>query len=353
MNSLTGMRTFRIAMRIADLQQTLEKIHEKYPKFPRQILEYVSNEIPESALEWVVNSISNNSGRWPEDVPRFLEAWQAFTTMQGNQAFKQALAQINPNTRNPLNFTLHQIEAAEAAAKPPEKSKRQEIRDIKMKGVKLLNEKDGIRVYEVTTPEAACYMSKETKWCTSNPTTADTYLINGPLYIFVDSSGQKLAQCHPESGELKDAPDVDILGNKQEPYLRLLPPKAREVFLYEADIKDLQNEVLNFDDHAGSSSEEETEMNLRDLQEKVLDKGDPQLCAYFAAFAANSPFPEGESIIAQNARASLYYAESSLYGPFPEGEPAIAKSPQVAADYMKKFPARREAIHQLAIPRDR
>ena len=63
------------------------------------------------------------------------------------------------------------------------KSKTETEKEILQSGVEVFGENDDWIVYKTTSPEALSKLSWGTKWCTSDISTAQEYLSDGPMYI--------------------------------------------------------------------------------------------------------------------------------------------------------------------------
>lgn len=179
-----------------DLEKTIEVLKSKYYNQP--ILE-ISKEVPEQAIEWVTKSLLRGSGVWPEDAPRFKNEFDNYSKNRGNQKYTSALKEINPEYRNILNYTLHDLEQASEIINP-QIQWSQNFRELP-EGAKLIKEVPPYRMVEVMTPEAAVELGSGTRWCTTSlnkygePEIAKKYLKDGQLYV-IFKNNQKIAQYH-------------------------------------------------------------------------------------------------------------------------------------------------------------
>jgi hypothetical protein len=79
------------------------------------------------------------------------------------------------------------------------------------KGTKIVANNNSYILYEVSSVEDACEIGKGTGWCTKDPKFAKQYMIDdypgSKLYVLTKADGDKLAQIHFESGQIKDIKD--------------------------------------------------------------------------------------------------------------------------------------------------
>lgn len=307
-------RTRRLAGRIADLAQSIQRLEQKFNFDPRtysDLVQNVAQAVPEQQLEWVLTSIQKGSGRWPEDKPRFLAAFEAYQKLRGDQKFRTYLTQFNSQLRNPLNYTLHQIEGAADAAKPPEKSKSQIVRDVKQQGAKVIYDQESYKIIQIggegtdikQAAQAACYYAKGTKWCTSDADTAETYLEDDPLYV-IFAGGVKVAQLHQHSNQL-----LDLQDNEFNP-----DPKLLSILLA---LKLLTPDLAV--EHAARMGK-----RIPAVEAAVVT---PDTAVRYAKTVIKGRWPEAEQVIASSASSALDYAEHVIGGRWPPGEPAILKRP--------------------------
>jgi len=87
-------------------------------------------------------------------------------------------------------------------------SPAEEEEKIREMGIDVYSESSRWRIYEVTTPEAASFMARNTKWCTSDPHWAEQYLEDGPLYVVFRKVGNKLEKYMQYSADYSQVMDV-------------------------------------------------------------------------------------------------------------------------------------------------
>jgi hypothetical protein len=125
---------------------------------------------PLSYLHWIVRAWRNKGFRWPEDSDRIREALTLFDKVKKRLPQEQRDI-LRVKTLHNLEDLVERFENVEE-----QKSQRQVEREIKVQGARKLYDDGEYQVIEVTTPEAACFYGKGTKWCTSGSYHARNYL---------------------------------------------------------------------------------------------------------------------------------------------------------------------------------
>ncbi len=214
--------------------------------------------IPEGASEWLINQVipvelfgtyqatqNPPPGRqnliWPEDQDRALETFNWYMTNRKESDVQNRMRERFPgrNIKNPLEFSIWDMEDVEASLTPESEAEARNERWMPSEmGLKAsqadvaFNEGD-IMIVKVTGADAASKYASGTKWCTSNKSTAQSYLNRGPLYV-VFRNGQKYGQIHTQDNQVMDLQDRP---------LNDLPP-AVATFMVRADREHLK-ELLN------------------------------------------------------------------------------------------------------------
>lgn len=322
-------RSARLAWRLAALEQTIAILQQNYPNVPIQEL---AKDLPEQALQWAATTISKGDGSWPADRTRLQQAWADFVRNRGNQAYREVLKQKG-NPRNPLDFTLNDLEEAKQAIQVSKGPSNREVkRQVKEEGAELILKTPGFRTIKITTPEAACIYAKETKWCTAQPGAASETLEDGPLYVTVNDQGRKVSQLHLESYQLKDAKDKPIslsLGFHVGVYRGGGDP-------YHKHMLQLRQKIAH-----PAQSPENTMAFLRaadmprwkDAEKYIMQ--DPNVAAQYSYKVLRKPWPEAEPIIAKDPRAAMAYATHYWTRRLPEAEPLLMKIPEYAVEYAR------------------
>jgi hypothetical protein len=189
-------------------EQKIELMKKQFKLTPEQMeLVIAVDPSPNQSdfVDWIAKWVSKGGIVLPEDTAKIREQLEKFQKLKKSPAFtfNKDLQTYDPAT---LFTTLEQAEAAGMG------SKKEKQRETVRTGADLVVNEGDIKVYEVTTPEAAIELGSGTNWCTANRGMAETYLAKGPLYIFFDA-GSAVAQLQPESNAFMNRQDVCILEN--------------------------------------------------------------------------------------------------------------------------------------------
>ena len=156
--------------------------------------------------QWIMRRVNAGDIRLPEDQDRVLQALTFFYQNKASKRWKGE-TDLNKYTFPKLDDTIDALKGVDLS------SQREQVRDVKDKGSDWAYDDGTWAVKRVTTPEAAAIYGKNTKWCTSNPETASSYLSSGPLYI-VYKNGKKMGQMHIATNQFKDLRDQEITHTK-------------------------------------------------------------------------------------------------------------------------------------------
>lgn len=157
--------------------------------------------------QWILKQLISNRLTAPDDYQKLNETLALFLKIAGR---------LPVEYRN-INFYQNYSELFRAVEEfLPKTRSRQELREI---GTNLLFEDDEYRLYELTTPEAAVSVSKNTGWCTCNFDTAREYLAKDHLYIIYEFNGgwNKYLLIHPSTKEVMHTDNSEYEEN--EPHL--------------------------------------------------------------------------------------------------------------------------------------
>ena len=244
----------------------------------------VDGKIPEGAAEWLFYQIlpidlfgtyactqNPPAGRqnliWPEDQPRALETFNWYMSNRKDSAVQNRMREKFPgrNVKNPLEYTIWELEELQSSLTPESEAEERNERwmplemGFKESQAKVAYNKGEIMIVEVNDKNAASKYAAGTRWCTSAPSTAQTYLNKGPLYV-VFRNGKKYGQIHSESDQIMDLQDRPIGSN--------LPPEIA-TFLVNTDRDKLVDLLENWptrDDLAKTYQKDQIEMAEKDVR---------------------------------------------------------------------------------------
>ena len=208
--------------------------------------------IQEGQIEWLCNqfvplesfgdydSEITSDLIWPEDLSRAIETLEWFMKARKDSKVQNQFRLMFPeeiskgaSVKNPLNWSCYQIEDVQDALTPGKiATARNERWDPQERGftpdeADVAYDQDGIMIIRILQPRAATAYASGTRWCTSHPATAQSYLVGGPLYIIFDN-GKKYAQAHYNFKE-SNALNVDD-------YVSFMDIRDREIYDASSDI---------------------------------------------------------------------------------------------------------------------
>lgn len=127
--------------------------------------------------------------------------------------YKNNLDKKDINQYSNIQDLFNVIYDLERSRAPAPKSKGEEERE-KLQGAKLILSGPNIKIFEITTPEAAraVALKYQTNWCTLGQNYSVGYLRQGNLYVIVVTEGDKVRawQFHYESSQLRNEADASI-----------------------------------------------------------------------------------------------------------------------------------------------
>jgi hypothetical protein len=296
---------------ISALEDRISLLSKKYPSISESTIRELASLDPTqgSLLEWLTRQVKSGQFRFPEDSFRMTPALSTFLQLKKSPRLLKE-HNVSPDINS---YTFHSLESLhDKISGTSLKTQRQTQEESKSLGAKTIYDTPPYKIIQIGGPktdpklaqEAACLYAKNTKWCTSQPQTASSYLENGPLYI-IFKNGEKLAQT--DGSQLMNLQDEEI-SILQDPDLWKILTKLG-----------------------------------------IISKS--KYSYYYALDILQAPFPQGEPAISKSTQYSFYYALEVLHAPFPLGEPAISQSPEYAQDYAHyilhaPFPLGEPAISQ-------
>jgi len=150
---------------------------------------------------WIAKMIDKRSIIPEEDDNQVIETLEEFKKIKNSPNVPDEYKDINRyETYGDLAESIDNLSG--------KKSKRQEVRDITSTSVKTVYEEDGVKVLEISSPEAMTHYAKDTKWCVEDITWARKYIREdgGPYHlVFIDEERKVLI--HEGSHQIKDPYD--------------------------------------------------------------------------------------------------------------------------------------------------
>lgn len=215
-------------------------------------IDYISQALGQKLMHAARQDVSTRSLHSPQEV---LEKLKAMDPLQGKTLMFLATKYINrefrvedqprvaaalerfykirnslPNKDINQYKSLHDLYAAveQSTEQTPTVSGKQLKRSTKEQGAEKIISTPNFLVLRLLSGEAACYYAADTKWCTSDPNTFQSYASQGDIYVIIvkDKKGQtRKFQYHYHSGQImneRDAPltksEVQLLSSFPEWY---------------------------------------------------------------------------------------------------------------------------------------
>jgi Rad3-related DNA helicase len=127
--------------------------------------------------------------------------------------YKNTLQKKDINQYSNIQELFNVIYELERRDAPAPKTKGEEERE-KLEGAKLILQGPNIKIFEITTPQAAASVALkyQTNWCTLGTAHGLRYLREGELYVIVVKTPDRLRawQFHYQSGQLMNEADAAI-----------------------------------------------------------------------------------------------------------------------------------------------
>lgn len=183
-------------------------------------------------LAWILKQIAEASWPSPEQYGKAKDLLKQYDKAKGKKGFPEDMRDIN---RLDVNQVVDAVQGYGAL-----QSKQEAVRagtKVKFDGP-LEGEGGHFTVTEISTPEAAAELCKNTGWCVVNPDTARDYLSSGPL-VKIDVDGEPWA-LWSASGSLEgpnnEHIDDQYLDDVHKVMRQVYPPERLQAF--QRDVKD-------------------------------------------------------------------------------------------------------------------
>lgn len=323
--------TEHFTMLLEDKQGKVTKSAEKFgvaPELAKHALDIDPTPNGEY-LPWIVLKIARKSLRAPEDNEKVFLYLTKFHKLKKDKDFMGSRDINRYKTPADLFGAIKYYDEV--------KKKAEELTPKEKDGVLHMETVMDYSLYLVTDSGAGAKLFKNTEWCVRDPAVFEGY--NPPEFYFFTRSKKPNMLYHPRTEQIMDVGDnpVDIAD-------------AHDIMsLFSVDIpltEELDDFAFEYALKSVSRGQEDPEIFTKSAE-----------WAYrYSSFGLHmgpdpdqQTFPDGEAIIATDAKYAYLYAFNVLHYKFPEGETAIAKSPEYAYLYAygvlnKRFPAGEKAI---------
>ena len=306
-------------MRIAALEDRILLLAKKYPKVPVEDIRKLATLDPTDGryLEWLVRQ-HPQLGRFLDnmanvsEIRKILEFYQRATKSPDTAAHVELSRDINQVPLSDLHYAYQKYGDEDL------ESARQKIEKAKQKGSKWIYKEGDYRVLQIGgegldpgyAVDAACHYSWNSKWCTTDPDRAESYLEWGPLYIIFKGK-EKVMQTDMRN-EFKDVTNEPMRFRQHSELVGIMARAG----LFKGKWK-----ILEFLEGPGQG------VKVPELEPLLLEHGDINTLIEYT-IATKQPFPAAEPYFANNAPYAYQYATEVLHGPFPAGEAAMNRHPQ-------------------------
>lgn len=168
--------------------------------------------------QWIIRMYIGHQARNDEGAPtgpyvgefKLEDADRIKKDLESFIKFKSKIANKDLNSYKKITDFYDVVEKAEEEFDPEAaKSKKQQVRDIKMEGVDVIIQTPGLKVVHVKTEEAAKFYGSNTKWCT---TSGAFRSYSDDLMIIMVKEGNRKFQFHYKSKQVMDEKDQSIVG---------------------------------------------------------------------------------------------------------------------------------------------
>lgn len=211
---------------------------------PEELLNLVHNVDPtnEKKFEaWLIKQMSFKNIRLPEDGNRVTQVLNDFISLSNKKQLKQRDIQQYRRIHD-LEAEIDAIKGAEVTEDTSDKLKEY----LALPGVDIFGQNNEWLILTVSEPESASKLALGTKWCTSDPTTAEDYIEDKYLLVIFKKTGSNLEKMYQATWDLTQFMDL------KDDSAENLPNSLGHLFMENinmelfVDIDDLYQNYLKF-----------------------------------------------------------------------------------------------------------
>ena len=305
-------------------QSKLELLSKKYNMTPDEINTF-SNCDPtpnKQYLDWLIKQIQSNALRLPEDCDKCINTLSLFTVKK--QVLKNNSKPIDINQYKTLGNIQQVLDEVMGL-----NTNRQQFKINTEQGQKVIADQPPYKIIEITTPEAAAKLCRDTSWCIKDPKFFNDYKMgpSNPVYLILRDN-QRYALFHAESEQFKNVYDDELkLDVKQNiDILHILQNNNINVKSYV-----LANDYGRYENYPVNMTKKEQIVNDFMTKEDILNS--PRLAWLYTKNIIDKRWPEAEPIIMKDPDAAYEYAYYIIKGRWKEAEPIIATNAVAAYKY--------------------
>lgn len=237
-------------------------LKQKFPNIKQKDIKNILDADPtpnKQNIFWIAKQLQSDTIRLPEDFNRVLDTLTKFEKVKRKQDFTASRDINQYNLFNDLEDAIDKYQGTF-------ESNREQVQQVKEEGAQVIFEEAPYTIIQITSPEAACYYAKNTKWCVSDFDTSLNYIREGPLYLILKDNIQ-YALFHIDSSgtyDFRNPRDREMSLKSQDPILKkmlLQIGKSRYV--------DLEDELGLDENYPGSVAERKTRFLIKQLPDKL------------------------------------------------------------------------------------
>lgn len=156
---------------------------------------------------WIARNLKDGAIRLPEDRQKIHTQLAQFIKLRNSPRFT--------GNRDINSYTPAQLWQLVDDGDYSKKEQSRAPRSQGGPGAKLILDSEGVKVFEVTSPDALVDLSSGTNWCTTQEGHAEEYLEHGPNYV-IYVHDQPCAQWDPHTEQLMDKRDNSLLDDANQ-----------------------------------------------------------------------------------------------------------------------------------------
>jgi hypothetical protein len=175
-------------------QQQIDSVATKLNLTPEQVVSLANavDPTPEKKFEaWILKQMGFKNIILPEDGNRVQQVLQDFITLSNKKQLQKRDIQQYRRIHD-LEAEIDKIKGLEATPETSEKLNEY----LQLPGVEIFLQIPGWLVLSVKNPHSAAELASGTKWCTSDPETADYYIAGYFLLVFFEKTGTSLKKMY-------------------------------------------------------------------------------------------------------------------------------------------------------------
>jgi len=268
-------------------------------------------------LDWLTKQFVLSNLVFPEDGEKCIHTLSSF--IQKRQVLKNNHLPVDINKYKTLGEIQKKLDEVSGI-----NTKRHQVKVNTEHGQRVVIDQPPYKVVEITTPEAAAKLCRDTEWCIKDPKYFNGYEMgpNNPVYLIL-KNGVKYGLLHNQTNQFRDVYDnaLDLKDYKNTEILMMLHDAG-------INVKTFALKLLKSMD----IYENEKLFILKAIpKEEIINS--PEMSYFYARNILDGRFPEGEPAIMTDFHYLFHYAYNVIQGRWPEAEPIVLKDFRNAFEY--------------------